>query len=61
MAHSLLLLWGPEAHLGFTAWLCIGGLWTFIAFHGLIAFSLRQFEIALLVLIRPYNTLALFS
>ena len=36
MAHSLLLLWGPEAHLGFTAWLCIGGLWTFIAFHGLI-------------------------
>ena len=44
MAHSLLLLWGPEAHLGFTAWVCIGGLWTFIAFHGLIgliAFSLR--------------------
>ena len=36
MAHSLLLLWGLEAHLGFTAWLCIGGLWTFIAFHGLI-------------------------
>ena len=61
MAHSLLLLWGPEAHLGFTAWLCIGGLWTFIAFHGLIgliAFSLRQFEIARLVLIRPYNALA---
>ena len=30
--------------LGFTAWLCIGGLWTFIAFHGLIgliAFSLH--------------------
>ena len=53
--------WGPEAHLGFTAWVCIGGLWTFIAFHGLIgliAFSLRQFEIARLVLIRPYNALA---
>lgn len=61
MAHSLLLLWGPEAHLGFTSWVCIGGLWTFIAFHGLIgliAFSLRQFEIARLVLIRPYNALA---
>nr|AGG19308.1 photosystem II D2 reaction center protein [Symbiodinium sp. Mf1.05b] len=61
MAHSLLLLWGPEAHLGFTAWVCIGGLWTFIAFHGLIGligFSLRQFEIARLVLIRPYNALA---
>ena len=38
----------------------LGGLWTFIAFHGLIgliAFSLRQFEIARLVLIRPYNDL----
>ena len=61
MAHSLLLLWGPEAHLGFTAWVCIGGLWTFIAFHGLIgliAFSLRQFEIARLVLIRPYNAVS---
>jgi photosystem II P680 reaction center D2 protein len=36
-------------------------LWAFIAFHGLfgiIAFCLRQFEIARLVLIRPYNALA---
>jgi len=61
MGHSLLLLWGAEAHLGFTPWVCVGGLWTFIAFHGLfgiIAFCLRQFEIARLVLIRPYNALA---
>ena len=39
----------------------MGGCWTFIAFHGLfgiIAFSLRQFEIARLVNIRPYNALA---
>jgi photosystem II P680 reaction center D2 protein len=36
-------------------------LWAFIAFHGLfgiIAFCLRQFEIARLVLIRPYNAVA---
>ena len=61
MGHSLLLVWGPEAHLRFTPWICVGGLWTFIAFHGLfgiIAFCLRQFEIARLVLIRPYNALA---
>lgn len=60
MAHSLLLLWGPEAHLGFTAWVCIGGLWTFIAFHAhwSHSISLRQFEIARLVLIIPYNALA---
>jgi len=61
LGHSLLLLWGPEAHLRFTPWFCIGGLWAFIAFHGLfgiIAFCLRQFEIARLVLIRPYNALA---
>jgi photosystem II P680 reaction center D2 protein len=39
----------------------MGGLWPFIAFHGLfglIAFSLRQFEISRLVSIRPYNALA---
>ena len=55
------MLWGPEAHLRFTPWLCVGGLWAFIAFHGLfgiIAFCLRQFEIARLVLIRPYNAVA---
>ena len=52
---------GPEAHLRFTPWLCVGGLWAFIAFHGLfgiIAFCLRQFEIARLVLIRPYNAVS---
>jgi photosystem II P680 reaction center D2 protein len=61
MGHSLLLLWGQEAQGLFTRWLLMGGLWTFISFHavfGLIAFSLRQFEIASLVGIRPYNALA---
>jgi photosystem II P680 reaction center D2 protein len=61
MGHSFLLLWGPEAQLAFTPWVLLGGLWTFTAFHGalgLLAFSLRQFEIASLVLIRPYNALA---
>ena len=61
MGHSLLLLWGPEAQGYFTRWVLMGGLWTFIAFHGLfgiIAFCLRQFEIARLVNIRPYNALA---
>jgi photosystem II P680 reaction center D2 protein len=61
MGHSLLLIWGPESQGYFTRWVLIGGLWTFIAFHGLfglIAFSLRQFEIARLVNIRPYNALA---
>jgi photosystem II P680 reaction center D2 protein len=60
MGHSLLLLWGPEADASFSAWVLVGGLWTFLALHGLgglIAFSLRQFEIASLVLIRPYNAL----
>lgn len=50
-----------EAQLAFTPWVLLGGLWTFTAFHGalgLLAFSLRQFEIASLVLIRPYNALA---
>lgn len=43
--HSLLLLWGPESFFDFTHWLCIGGLWTFVALHGtfgLTAFMLRQ-------------------
>jgi photosystem II P680 reaction center D2 protein len=34
MGHSLLLLWGPEAQGDFTRWCQIGGLWTFVAFHG---------------------------
>jgi len=61
MGHSLIILWGSEAQGSLTRWLLIGGSWTFIAFHGLfgvIAFSLRQFEIARIVNIRPYNALA---
>lgn len=61
VGHSLLLLWGPEAQFNFTRWCQLGGLWTFTAFHGalaLIGFMLRQFEIARLINIRPYNALA---
>jgi photosystem II P680 reaction center D2 protein len=61
VGHSLLLLWGPEAQGDFTRWCQIGGLWTFLALHGafaLIGFMLRQFEIARLVGIRPYNAIA---
>ena len=61
LGHSLLLLWGPETQGQLTRWFQLGGLWPFIAFHGLfglIAFCLRQFEIARLVSIRPYNALA---
>jgi photosystem II P680 reaction center D2 protein len=61
MAHSLVLLWGPEAQGDFIRWCQLGGLWTFVAFHGvfgLIGFCLRQLEIARLVGIRPYNALA---
>ncbi|MYA90297.1 MAG: photosystem II D2 protein (photosystem q(a) protein), partial [Synechococcus sp. SB0663_bin_10] len=61
LGHSLLLLWGPEAQGNFVRWLQLGGLWNFVAFHGafaLIGFMLRQFEIARLVGIRPYNAIA---
>jgi photosystem II P680 reaction center D2 protein len=61
MGHACLLLWSEEASLSFTPWVCIGGLWTCITFHGLISvlsFTLRQYEIAYLVSIRPYNALA---
>ena len=61
MGHSLLLLWGQESQGYFTRWCLTGGVWTFIALHsifGLTAFSLRQFEISLLVSIRPYNAIA---
>jgi photosystem II P680 reaction center D2 protein len=61
MGHSLLVLWGPESQSLFSRWVLLGGLWTFLAFHGafgLVAFCLRQFEISSLVLIRPYNALA---
>ena len=53
MGHSLLLLWGAEAQGYFT----IGGFF-FHGLFGIIAFCLRQFEIARLVSIRPYNALA---
>ena len=61
MGHSLLLLWGPEAQGDFVRWVQLGGLWNFVALHGafaLIGFMLRQFEIARLVGIRPYNAIA---
>jgi photosystem II P680 reaction center D2 protein len=61
MGHSLLLLWGPEAQGDFVRWVQLGGLWPFVALHGafaLIGFMLRQFEIARLVGIRPYNAIA---
>merc|ERR1712066_1069401 len=35
MGHSLLLLWGSEAQGFFTRWTLMGGLWTFLALHGL--------------------------
>ena len=61
MGHSLMLLWGPEAQGSFVRWCQLGGLWAFVALHGtfaLIGFMLRQFEIARLVGIRPYNAIA---
>ena len=61
MGHSLLLIWGPEAQGDITRWFQIGGLWNLIALHGsfgVIGFCLRQFEIARLVGIRPYNAIA---
>ena len=61
MGHSLLLLWGPECQGDFVRWCQLGGLWSFVALHGafaLIGFMLRQFEIARLVGIRPYNAIA---
>jgi photosystem II P680 reaction center D2 protein len=61
MGHSLLLLWGPESQGDIIRWFQLGGLWPFVALHGafaLIGFMLRQFEIARLVGIRPYNAIA---
>ena len=61
MGHSLLLLWGPEAQGDFIRWCQLGGLWAFVALHGafaLIGFMLRQFELARLIGIRPYNAIA---
>ncbi|KAF8046048.1 hypothetical protein N665_0221s0042 [Sinapis alba] len=42
LAHSLLLLWGPEAQGDFTRWCQLGGLWAFVALHG--AFALIGFH-----------------
>uniref|UniRef100_A0A0E0NEA4 Photosystem II D2 protein n=1 Tax=Oryza rufipogon TaxID=4529 RepID=A0A0E0NEA4_ORYRU len=61
LAHSLLLLWGPEAQGDFTRWCQLGGLWTFVALHGafaLIGFMLRQFELARSVQLWPYNAIS---
>ena len=61
MGHSLLLLWGPESQGDFQRLLQLGGLWNFVALHGafaLIGFMLRQFELARLIGIRPYNAIA---
>ena len=61
MGHSLLLLWGPESQGDFVRWVQLGGLWAFVALHGafaLIGFMLRQFELARLIGIRPYNAIA---
>ena len=61
MGHSLLLLWGPEDPQGdFIRW-CQLGFKSFVALHGafaLIGFMLRQFELARLIGIRPYNAIA---
>lgn len=59
--HSLVTLWGPECRGSLTRWFLMGGLWTFCIFHGLFAllgFSIRQYELARIIQIRPYNALA---
>ncbi|KAI3877964.1 hypothetical protein MKX03_027142 [Papaver bracteatum] len=64
LAHSLLLVWGPEAQGDFTRWCQLGGLWAFVALHGafgLIGFMLRHFELARSVQLRPYNAIAFFG
>jgi photosystem II P680 reaction center D2 protein len=61
LGHAVLALWGPEASSDFTRWIQLGGLWTFVAFHGafgLVGFMLRQFEIARAISLRPYNAIA---
>ena len=37
MGHAYLLIWSEEASLSLTPWVCIGGTWTYITFHGLIS------------------------
>jgi photosystem II P680 reaction center D2 protein len=61
MGHSLLFLWGPEANgtLPVGVKSAASGLLSPSTVHSdLIGFMLRQFEIARLVGIRPYNAIA---
>ena len=61
MGHSLLLLWGPESQGDFIRWVRTEDSEAFVALHGafaLIGFMLRQFELARLIGIRPYNAIA---
>ena len=44
LGHSLIIVWGPEAQGSFTRWVQMGGLWIFIALHGIfniIGFCLK--------------------
>ncbi|KAF6153162.1 hypothetical protein GIB67_031116 [Kingdonia uniflora] len=61
LAHSLLLLLGPEAQGDFTRWCQLGGMWTFVALcdaFGLVGFMLRQLELARSIQLQPYNAIA---
>jgi photosystem II P680 reaction center D2 protein len=61
LGHSLILLWGPEVHGVLSRWFLVGGIFLFLVLHStfaLIGFCLRQFELAALLRIRPYNALA---
>ena len=61
MGHSLLLLWGPESQGDFQRWPNLGDsgiLYASTVSFALIGFMLRQFELARLIGIRPYNAIA---
>uniref|UniRef100_A0A1Y3BUI0 Putative photosynthetic reaction centre, L/M n=1 Tax=Helianthus annuus TaxID=4232 RepID=A0A1Y3BUI0_HELAN len=61
LAHSLLLLWGPEAQGDFTRWCQLGGLWTFCCSPRRFRtnrFHVTSFELARSVQLRPYNAIA---
>ena len=62
MGHSLLLLWGPEEIKGISSdgfnSEDSGLLWRSTGLFALIGFMLRQFELARLIGIRPYNAIA---
>ena len=72
LCQRLLMLWVIlffyfgvlESQGDFVRWIQLGGLWSFVALHGafaLIGFMLRQFELARLIGIRPYNAIAFWS